>query len=40
MVLISGPKQPSNDIDVYLQLLVDDLKQLWGETFITWDAYR
>lgn len=26
MVLISGPKQPSNDIDVYLQLLVDDLK--------------
>ncbi|KAL6133303.1 hypothetical protein ACLB2K_065540 [Fragaria x ananassa] len=28
-LLISGPKQPENDIDVYLQPLVDDLKVLW-----------
>ncbi|XP_004306160.1 PREDICTED: uncharacterized protein LOC101304798 [Fragaria vesca subsp. vesca] len=28
-LLISGPKQPRNDIDVYLQPLVDDLKVLW-----------
>jgi len=27
--LISGPKQPGNDIDVYLAPLVDDLKRLW-----------
>ena len=33
-LLISGPKQPENDIDVYLQPLVDDLKVLWkGEYF-------
>ncbi|KAL6129740.1 hypothetical protein ACLB2K_073089 [Fragaria x ananassa] len=29
ILLISGPKQPKNDIDVYLQPLVDDLKVLW-----------
>ncbi|XP_024200594.1 uncharacterized protein LOC112203928 [Rosa chinensis] len=27
-LLISGPKQPGNDIDVYLQPLIDDLKLL------------
>ena len=27
-LLISGPKQPGNDIDVYLQPLIDDLKVL------------
>jgi hypothetical protein len=28
-VLIQGPKQPGNDIDVYLRPLVEELKQLW-----------
>ena len=28
-LLISGPKQPGNDIDVYLAPLVEDLIQLW-----------
>ncbi|XP_024178504.1 uncharacterized protein LOC112184476 [Rosa chinensis] len=28
-LLISGPKQPGNDIDVYLQPLIYDLKVLW-----------
>ncbi|KAL6204904.1 hypothetical protein ACLB2K_022171 [Fragaria x ananassa] len=28
-LLISGPKQPRKDIDVYLQPLIDDLKLLW-----------
>ena len=28
-LLISGPKQPGNDIDVYLRPLVDDLLRLW-----------
>ncbi|KAL6209228.1 hypothetical protein ACLB2K_020171 [Fragaria x ananassa] len=29
-LLISGPKQPGNDIDVYLQPLKDDSKLLWN----------
>ncbi|KAI5351285.1 hypothetical protein L3X38_004176 [Prunus dulcis] len=28
-LLISGPKQPGNDIDIYLEPLIDDLKSLW-----------
>jgi len=28
-MMISGPKQPGNDIDVYLNPLVEDLKLLW-----------
>ena len=30
-VLIQGPKQPGNDIDVYLRPLVDELLQLWSD---------
>ena len=29
-MLISGPKQPENDIDVYLAPLIEDIKILWG----------
>ena len=36
-LLISRPRQPGNDIDVYLDPLVDDLKRLWFEGV---DAYR
>ena len=35
-ILISGPHQPGNDIDVYLRPLVDDLKTLWNDGI---DAY-
>ena len=28
-MMISGPKQPGNDIDVYLKPLDEDLKLLW-----------
>lgn len=28
-LLISGPKQPGNDIDVFLEPLIEDLKELW-----------
>ncbi|KAH9717944.1 hypothetical protein KPL71_022033 [Citrus sinensis] len=28
-LLISGPKQPGNDLDVYLAPLIEDLKTLW-----------
>ncbi|KAL4016479.1 hypothetical protein IC575_024131 [Cucumis melo] len=38
--LISGPKQPRNEIDVYLALLVDDLKILWHDGVECYDAYQ
>jgi hypothetical protein len=31
-VLIQGPKQPENDIDVYLKPLVEKLLLLWNNT--------
>ncbi|XP_073153400.1 uncharacterized protein [Henckelia pumila] len=39
-MLISGPKQPGNDIDVYLAPLIDDLKFLWDTGVEAYDAYR
>ncbi|KAL6133972.1 hypothetical protein ACLB2K_066205 [Fragaria x ananassa] len=39
-LLISGPKQPGNDIDVYLQPLIDDLKVLWDGVEGVYDAVR
>jgi hypothetical protein len=37
-VLIQGPKQPSNDIDVYLRPLVDELLLLWKKEGVrVWD---
>ena len=37
-VLIQGPKQPGNDIDVYLRPLGDELLQLWnGRGVHVWD---
>ena len=39
-VLIPGPKQPGNDIDVYLKPLIEDLPLLWKEEgFRMWDAH-
>jgi hypothetical protein len=38
-LLIFGPKQPGNDIDVYLAPLVDDLKTLWEVGVKAYDAY-
>ncbi|XP_042466217.1 uncharacterized protein LOC122048759 [Zingiber officinale] len=39
-MLISGPKQPGNNIDVYLEVLVDDLQLLWEGVDGVYDAYR
>ena len=39
-LLISGPKQPGNDIDVYLRPLIDDLKKLWTKGVEVYDAYK
>ncbi|XP_074350007.1 uncharacterized protein LOC141689566 [Apium graveolens] len=30
-ILISGPYEPGNNIDIYLQPMIDDLKKLWKE---------
>ncbi|KAK9286695.1 hypothetical protein L1049_015098 [Liquidambar formosana] len=38
-LLIPGPKQPGNDIDVYLEPLVDDLKELWNNGVEVYDAF-
>ena len=37
-MLIPRPKSPGNDIDVYLQPLIDELKQLWEHGVETYDA--
>ncbi|XP_052299096.1 uncharacterized protein LOC102608724 isoform X2 [Citrus sinensis] len=38
-MLISGPRQPGNDIDVYFSPLIDDLKTLWKVGVQIYDAY-
>jgi hypothetical protein len=39
-MVIQGPKQPDNDIDIYLKLLVDELQTLWKHGVKVHDAYR
>nr|AAK92550.1 Putative transposable element [Oryza sativa Japonica Group] len=37
-IILQGPKQPDNDIDVYLRPLVEDLKLLWKKEGVpVWD---
>ncbi|WVZ52987.1 hypothetical protein U9M48_003982 [Paspalum notatum var. saurae] len=38
--LIQGPKQPGNDIDVYQQLLVEELLLLWTEGVHMWYVHK
>jgi hypothetical protein len=37
-ILILGPKSPRQNIDVYLQPLIDELYDLWVNGIETWDA--
>lgn len=37
-LLITGPKEPGNDINVYLQPMIDELKELWVEEMDTYDT--
>ena len=37
-MLIPRPKYLENNIDVYLQPLIDELKALWEKGVETWDA--
>ena len=39
-LLISGPKQPGNDIDVFLAPLIEELQRLWSEGIRVWDAHK
>ena len=39
-LLISGPQQPGNDIDVYLAPLIEDLQTLWDNGVEAYDASR
>ncbi|GJX27686.1 uncharacterized protein Tco_0235765 [Tanacetum coccineum] len=39
-LLIHGPKQPGNDIDVYLEPLIDDMIDLWDKGVEVYDAYK
>ena len=36
-LIIPGPKNPKEKIDVYLQSLIDELKLLWNEGVLTYD---
>lgn len=38
-LLISDPKQPGRDIDIFLAPLIDDLKLLWEDGVKFYDAY-
>ena len=37
--MIPGPKAPGQDIDVFLQPLVEELKQLWEEGVPAYDMH-
>ncbi|XP_076912650.1 uncharacterized protein LOC143571021 [Bidens hawaiensis] len=39
-LLIQGPRQPGNNIDVYLFPLIDELKTLWDSGVKVYDAYK
>ena len=41
-MIIQGPKQPGNDIDIYFQLLVEELLTVWidAPAVKCYDAYR
>jgi hypothetical protein len=37
--LISGPKQADNDIDVFLESLMEGMQKLWEYGVTMWDEY-
>ncbi|XP_026452354.1 uncharacterized protein LOC113352797 [Papaver somniferum] len=39
-MIIHGPKSPGNDIDVYLQPLIEESKELWDEGVETYDISK
>ena len=39
-ILIQGLRQPRNDIDIFLQPLMEGLRQLWTKGERVWDEYK
>ena len=39
-LLIPGPRAPSDDIDVFLKPLIDELNELWAEDVKAVDSYK
>ena len=39
-ILISGPKQPGIDIDVFLEPLMQEMERLWRHGELMYDAFR
>ena len=39
-LLIPGPESPGNNIDVYLQPLIDELNELWNDGLETYDKLK
>ena len=39
-MIISGPRQPGNDIDVYQSPLIEDLTKLWDKGVLVCDGFR
>lgn len=39
-MLIPVPKAPTNDVDVYLQPLIDELNDMWLDCALTYEAYK
>ena len=39
-MIISGPRKPGDDIDVYLSPLIEDLRLLWDEGVEVFGAYQ
>ena len=40
LLVIQGPQQPGNNIDVYLQPVVDELMEMWRTKVKVWDKYK
>jgi len=38
-MMISGPSQPGNDIDVYLSPLIEDLKLMWDQAVEVFNGF-
>jgi len=39
-MMISGPRQSGNDINVYLSSLIEDLTKLWDEGVLVFDGFQ
>ena len=39
-ILIQGPKQPGNYIDMFLVPLLEDMAKLWNDGELAWDEFK